>query len=77
MTIINTKDKVYLNDLIKAIESTLGEYDESWYEQIDILRYRISQFSDMLNDDSNSYTGESAFYEASNQLEHDFYMANR
>lgn len=51
MTTLTLKDQVYLNDLIKAIESTLGEYDEEWYDQIDLLRYKIAEFSDMVNDE--------------------------
>lgn len=51
MTTLTLKDRVYLNDLIKAIESTLGEYDETWYDQIDLLRGKIAEFSDMVNDE--------------------------
>lgn len=57
MTTLTLKDQVYLNDLIKAIESTLGEYDETWYDQIDLLRHKIAEFSDMVNDELYGETG--------------------
>lgn len=70
-------DIIAIRDLLKQVENILGEYNESPYDQIDNLRAKICEAQDIAEDTSSYSTEESAFDEASNQLEHDFYMANR
>jgi len=75
---LTKSDSATIAGLITLIESTLDGYSESPYDQIDTLRAKIAEVSDILTDESFDVGDEkSAEDEASNQLEHDFYMANR
>lgn len=72
-------DKIAIRDYLKNIETILDGYNESSYDQIDVLRGSIEEAKEIVegthfdvgdeDEDSNE--------EASNQLEHDFHMANR
>lgn len=72
-------DTIAIRDLLKQVETILGEYNESPFDQIDTLRARISEAQDIAEDTTGYDVGDEddSNEEASNQLEHDFYMANR
>lgn len=58
-------DQIAIRDLLKQIESILGEYDESPYDQIDNLRAKLAEISDIAEDTSGyNISNESAREEA-------------
>lgn len=51
-------DTIAIRDLLKQIESILGEYNESPYDQIDMLRAKICEAQDIAEDTSNYDIGD-------------------
>lgn len=72
-------DTIAIRDLLKQVETILGEYKESPFDQIDTLRAKICEAQDVAEDPTGYYVVKTidSNEEARNQLEHDFYMANR
>lgn len=50
---LSKADALTIQDLVKMIDSVLGAYDEDPYDQIDNLRAKTCEISDML--DCGSY----------------------
>ena len=71
-------DTIAIRDLLKQVETILGEYNESPFDQIDTLRARISEAQDVVEDTTGYDVGdedeESPLDEANAQLERDFHL---
>jgi len=46
---LSKADALTIQDLVKMIDSVLGAYDEDPYDQIDNLRAKTCEISDMLD----------------------------
>ena len=77
--LLTKSDSATIADLLKLIEMTLDGYSESPFDQIDTLRAKIAEVSDILTDESfdvGDEDEESAGDEANAQLERDFHNHN-
>ena len=74
---LTKSDSATIASLLTLIQSTLDGYSESPYDQIDTLRAKIAEVSDILADESfdvGDEDEESPLDEANAQLERDFHL---
>ena len=70
---LSKSDSATIADLVKLIEMTLDGYDESPYDQIDILRGKLAEFSDILTDSLFNTEEDTSREEALKDIEIDHF----